>query len=38
MIVPGYEVVLRTGESVFSYRTDLDGTVVRFAGVTVGVD
>lgn len=38
VITPGYEVVLRLGDSIFTYHTDEDGTNVRLAGVDIGGD
>ena len=36
VITPGFEVVLRVGESQFTYRTNENGTHVRFADVSIG--
>src|SRR3972149_2369724 len=33
VITPGYEVVLRLGETQYTYRTDQTGTNARFGGV-----
>ena len=35
-IVPGFEVLLRFGETVVTYRTNETGTLVRFATVSIG--
>ncbi|OGO51123.1 MAG: hypothetical protein A2148_07160 [Chloroflexi bacterium RBG_16_68_14] len=38
VITPGFEVVLKVGESQFFYRTNQDGTHVRFADVSIEED
>ena len=36
LLTPGYEVVLKLGETVYTYHTDQTGANVRFAGLDIG--
>lgn len=36
VITPGFEVVLKVGSTEFTYRTNENGTHVRFADVSIG--